>query len=729
MTRVDVVRRTIAVALMSLTATAIFFRLFGVTPVLLRMWPVIIMCCVGYALGTAGGRRVQRGTGAMVALFTTLLGTLALGAMTIPNAAGRISVSSLAGGLVEGIGMLLGDVVPAEVNAETITAGILLTAYGAMVGCLLVTTSVPASSIVPPLFVFLGGLMLSQGSSWSAVPFAAAFVVSVTAALALLPATQQQNAIEDGAEFATVEKVPRPGRTMRVATVAVGGVVIALLASLLGPLTGLGSMRPAFDPHKKENFRPDADLDGDNPVSRATKWQTLQRKQPEDLFTVSGPNIPASVNWVVQAKFDGVTWSSLTTFDNVETGIPYEGPREKFTVTGATGFATGPALPGPWLPATYRPTNVTGVPARADAEGTVIAGDDTAAEKQYSVDYRALAVRNLGVLDTVQPAEQPEYGTLRELPVGFSEQLTFFAAAVMANASTPYAKVQALADVLSAAPYTEQVNSIDNGLDVNSLYDVVLGSKRGTQAQFATAFAMLARSQGYPVRLVVGYAVKGKSATRTVSSKDVIVYPEVQFTKLGWVPFAPGPSDAARGVPVLKRFKEPKQDKPEPTPEPTVEPTPTPSPTPEEQKPEQSRSMDLTRLLLPLLLVVLLMVWPVFVAWRRNAVRAKYRRGDPDDEVVGAWAYTRGAKQRVGQPLDDTVSAARYADDPQTSPKLAGLATAVETAMYAPEHLSPEQAGQAWDLADDVVSGAVKQASWGRKLRWWLVPWWRGPRT
>jgi len=301
--------------------------------------------------------------------------------------------------------------------------------------------------------------------------------------------------------------------------------------------------------------------------------------------------------------------------------------------------------------------------------------------------------------------------------------MRFFAAAAMANADTPYGRVQALADTLSSSPYVEQVDTIQNNLDTASLEDVVLGSRRGTQAQFATAFAMLARSQGYPTRMVVGYALKGKGDSRRVQSTDAIVYPEVQFTKLGWVPFAPGPRDLARGVPVLREFKPPKTE-PQPTPEPTQEPEPTPTPTPSpSDQAEQDSSFSPLPFLLPLGLVVLLMAWPAFVAWRRGRVRQRYRSGTPDDEVAGAWAYVRSARKRVGQPLDDTASAAGYAADQQSPAPLAGLATMTETAMYAPEHLSSDTAEGAWKLADDVVSQAVRAASVSGKVRWWLVPW------
>ncbi len=731
MTRIDVVRRTAAVALMCLVGSAIFVRLFGVVPVLTRIWPVIILCCVGYAVGTAGGQRVQRGMGALVALVATVAGTLALGAMTIQNTDGEVGLGNFVRGLVDGIGLILAAVVPAPVNAETITAGILVTAYGALVGCLLVTTFVPASSIVPATLVFLGGLMLTQGSLMSALPFAAAFIASVVAALALMPAAKQQNKIEDGAEFADVEKVPRPGRPLRVGMVAVSALVVAVVAAALAPLTTIGDIRPAFDPHRKENFRPDTDLDGDDVVSLATKWQTLRRKDPFDVFTVTGPDIPGAVNWAINAKFDGVAWSSLTTFDLIEGGITVtDPPKPGRTLEGSTGFETGENLPGPWLPATYRPINVTGTPARADDEGTVVAGDDKGANKQYSVDFRALALRSLGVLATVQPVEQPEYGTLRELPRDFPDELRLFAASAMAQGTTPYEKVQALADILSSAPYQEQVDSIENSLDSAALLDLVMTSKKGTEAQFATAFAMMARSQGFPTRLVVGYAVPGKGSTRTVKSTDVIVYPEVQFTKIGWVPFAPGPRDLARGVPVVRKVaQQPKpepSEKPKPTPSPT--PTPTPSPSPSEKPDHEQDSPNLLRWLAPLFALLLLLGWPVFVRWRRDGVRAGLRTGSPDEQVTGAWTYTRSALQRLGAPLDPMVSAASYAADPATPPALHDLAAAVETAMYAPESVEPARANRAWQAAGAVVGAAVRSASITRRLRWWLVPWLVGTR-
>jgi hypothetical protein len=724
MTRVDVVRRTVAVGIMCLGATAVFIRLFGVTPVLGRLYPVVILCCIGYALGTAGGRRVDRGLGALVGLLTTVVGSLALGAMTIANEDGKVGLSSFLAGLLEGFGIIVRSVVPAPVTAETITAGILLSAYGTLVACLLVTTAVPASSLVPPVVIFTVGLMLSQGSAMPAVPFAAVFIASGVAALALMPSSKQLNRIEDGAEFASVETAKRPGRPLRVSMVTLSAVLVAVTAAALGPLAQIGSIRPPFDPHQKDNFRPDTDLDGDDVVSLATKWQTLRREEPFDVLTVTGPDIPRAVNWAINAKYDGTAWSSLTTFDAVgEEGIPYDGPRKRFTATGTTGFETGPGLPGPWLPATFRPTDVSGPPARADSDGTVVAGDDVGADKAYTVRFRALALQTLAPLARARAAESPEFGTLRELPRDFPLELRAFAADAMAAGTTPYEKLQDLAEATASPPFEEKVDSIRNALDVQTLADMVVNSKAGTQAQYATTFALMARSQGYPTRLVVGYSTQGKGDTRRVQSTDVIIYPEVELTGVGWVPFAPGPRDAARGVPVVRTVKPPKQDEPErePTEEPTPTPTPTPSPSPTEEPREQT-GRDVTAPIVVVLLVALLAAWPALVSGQRRRVRTRLSAGNPDTRVMGAWAYVRRSRRRLGVPLGRSVSAAGYAADPSTPADLAALARLVETAMYAPESVSDEQAGAAWEAASRHVGSVLRQASWTRRLQWHLVP-------
>ena len=125
--------------------------LFGYLPVFSRLYPVIILCCVGYALGTAGGQRVQRGLGALVGLLDDRHRERGARRDDHPEPGRQMWASlSFFGGLVEGSGSSSVQSSLPPVNAETITAvAMLLSAYGTLVACLLVTTFVPASSLVP----------------------------------------------------------------------------------------------------------------------------------------------------------------------------------------------------------------------------------------------------------------------------------------------------------------------------------------------------------------------------------------------------------------------------------------------------------------------------------------------------------------------------------------------------------------------------------------------------
>ncbi|MEI2641339.1 MAG: transglutaminase-like domain-containing protein [Candidatus Nanopelagicales bacterium] len=230
--------------------------------------------------------------------------------------------------------------------------------------------------------------------------------------------------------------------------------------------------------------------------------------------------------------------------------------------------------------------------------------------------------------------------------------------------------MQALADILASSPYQEQVDSIENGLDSASLLDLVITSKKGTEAQFATAFAMMARSQGFPTRLVVGYAVPGKGPSRTVESTDVIVYPEVQFTKIGWVPFAPGPRDEARGRPgrAQGRLSNRSPNRPRrrlPPPRRRL-----PRARPPAEKPEEPSGVIQPPAAgwLPLLVLLVLLGWPVFVRWRRDRVRAGLRTGLSRRAGDGCLDLRATGVTTLGHsPLDPTVSAATYAAEPGDS--------------------------------------------------------------
>jgi transglutaminase-like putative cysteine protease len=77
------------------------------------------------------------------------------------------------------------------------------------------------------------------------------------------------------------------------------------------------------------------------------------------------------------------------------------------------------------------------------------------------------------------------------------------------------------------------------------LYNFLLNTKTGYCQQYATAFAALSRSLGYPTRIAVGFlpgsAVEGDSTTFSVTGDAAHAWPEVFFEGIGWIPFEPTP--------------------------------------------------------------------------------------------------------------------------------------------------------------------------------------------
>lgn len=85
----------------------------------------------------------------------------------------------------------------------------------------------------------------------------------------------------------------------------------------------------------------------------------------------------------------------------------------------------------------------------------------------------------------------------------------------------------------------EKVDSATTFLDY-----LLLESKTGYCVHYATAFALLARAEGYPSRLVQGLYVRRTGGTVVATSDMAHAWPEVYFDNFGWVSFEPTPSYA-----------------------------------------------------------------------------------------------------------------------------------------------------------------------------------------
>lgn len=138
--------------------------------------------------------------------------------------------------------------------------------------------------------------------------------------------------------------------------------------------------------------------------------------------------------------------------------------------------------------------------------------------------------------------------TYLQLPMdllALDPRLMAFAQTVIAGARTPYDRAIAIEAALRAIPYSLDVPTPPAGREVVGwfLFDL----RRGYCDYFATAMVVLARLNGIPGRLAVGYAAgvyDEATDLYTVRELDAHAWPELYFPGLGWVPFEPTPAFA-----------------------------------------------------------------------------------------------------------------------------------------------------------------------------------------
>jgi transglutaminase-like putative cysteine protease len=152
---------------------------------------------------------------------------------------------------------------------------------------------------------------------------------------------------------------------------------------------------------------------------------------------------------------------------------------------------------------------------------------------------------------------------------------------------TPYDKAVAIETYLRALPYALDVPAPPADRDGVDFF--LFDSRTGYCDYFASAMAVLLRSQGVPARVVSGYATGEPQANGSylVKDSDSHTWVEVYFPSYGWIPFEPsgnwprfqrGQNDqngaaatplAAAGVPTPQSGSSQAQATPTPTPTPS----------------------------------------------------------------------------------------------------------------------------------------------------------------
>ncbi|MEU5846521.1 transglutaminaseTgpA domain-containing protein [Saccharopolyspora shandongensis] len=410
---------------------------------------------------------------------------------------------------------------------------------------------------------------------------------------------------------------------------------------------------------------------------------------------------------VVLDGFDGTNWSTGAQLRRMGTGLG--------GVPGGTESAADLRVRGglgPWLPSQPVPVGVTGLAPLVDQSSGALLVDPPVPAGQ-EVSYRLswstpqIDAARLGVA----PVDPHAAGGLGGLGVVPPEIGRLARDSVRGLRPTFQAALQ-LDRFLSENYQVAVGEDLPTGHGWPQLRHFLLESKRGTSEQFAAAYVLLARLNGIPARLVVGFRGSNKTEGdfKVVRNGDVLAWPEVAVEGVGWVPLDPTATATQSGRDQSGLAMAAAQARQQLPPENQLRPPQLPPGQQEDEgEPESDAAPLLWAVVAPVAGVLLLLAcWLVGVPLAK-AVRARRRkRLAGADGVMGAWAEARdrirahGVPYRIGMTPRDLAESAGAMIGERTAQPVVRLAKVLDMALWSGVPVADGQPRRAWEEVREV---------------------------
>ena len=505
--------------------------------------PVVIAALLPHSLGWLG-RRARRPAWLVLLISAALLVVfLFVRVATAPHATSV--VQALGNQLQSGWHLLRTAPAPAPAtNGAILLACIAVWVMAALADWLAFTRRATLGAAAPALVFFVWTSAL--GTTDDRILSTAAFCATAGAFLLV-----QNVAVLDTRRSWLVSSESTRAHWLLPAT-ALGGAAIVVALLLAPVLPGAGGdpvvdfANPARNGSGGRSYRPSL-------APFVDVGDKLNQPDDTELFAVHS-RLPDY--WRIAAldsysNADGGQWTLSASGDgNVSVGLPDTVPKG----TLVQQFAIGP-LSERWLPAAYRPVaiDLDGTLV-VTSSGTLVTNRDSVSGLEYTVAssvplLRATADEQAATAAPVPAALKPYTQLPSAVPpvIGDTAQLVVKAAA----ATTPYAEAAALRDWFrdpaNGFVYDTSVPASDSGNAIEQF----LRDKRGFCVQFASAYAVMARSLGIPARVAVGFTPGdlGTDGRYHVTTHDAHAWPEVWLAGIGWTHmFDPTPAGAGSAV-------------------------------------------------------------------------------------------------------------------------------------------------------------------------------------
>ncbi|MEE1617880.1 transglutaminase family protein [Brachybacterium sp. J153] len=424
--------------------------------------------------------------------------------------------------------------------------------------------------------ILLPALQVPTGGGWLTVagPVLAAALILGTRTLHPDPVPGRASGSDAAADaLHPAASAPRPPGTLTApvgpgAVTAIAAVLVAALALPLGAaLPQLVAPRMALSMDLVNQWQ-NRDLPRLGPVmiddDVSVRRTLLDQGNTEVLRYTTDAAPPGYLRVRTLNSFDGETFRATGAGEELDVGATvFSDARADGTLLGGTGAETastrievleyyGDRLPVPANirsletaePSLAEALTLRATPGEVDSsalraglvglEYTVTSEDDGAtADELRAVDPAVLA----------QPldAGYTDASEVPEVAVDLADQI-----AADAGAETAFDTALAYQEYFRGFRYSLTVQTPAGEDPLESF----LADRIGYCEQFASVFALMMTSQGYPTRVVIGFTAGSQSADGwTVRSSNAHAWPEVWFgPEHGWVRFEPTPSAAANGV-------------------------------------------------------------------------------------------------------------------------------------------------------------------------------------
>lgn len=539
----------------------------------------------------------------------------------------------------------------------------------------------PAWAIAPLALVFgiAAMIVVQELPWWHAAPVVAAFLL-------VLLSSNSEGRDATGA-------TPQRFHVSRAGVVAAAGaicVTVALVASLAIPLGPKQPWNQAGNDGPIQLADPTVKLNQDlrRPTDDRVFTYSASDGQPHYLRTVALPELSAN-----GAR---LTPMQLSRF-GMDSAYSFPGERVEVDVSMAE-------VPSEYLPAPFAPREI-----RADGQWSydpatmsIVSSGEDRLNQTVNLDFRVVSVMPNPSQEEVEAAGAGSGvdDVNSEVPPGLDAGVATLTASVVEGADTAGEQALAIQQFLRSDAFTYSLNA-PNSSGTDAISSFLLTDRSGYCIHFAAAMITMARIQGIPARMAIGFT-PGEELPEggfEVTAHDAHAWAELYLEGLGWVPFEPTP--AFDGPPA---YTDPAAA---PSEEPSAEPTETPEETPEtpsasaEPSPEPGQSDGPEESdgqwgawLLGSLVALLALAGPALTRLTQRGLRL--RPGQPADEAADrAWREVRCLFADYGLPWPSgspgpAAAKASGSLPPDTAETLRSIAGQVERSRFAREGASSE---------------------------------------